>query len=181
MLVLLCLKTAAISQTLDIALASKKGFSSAVSIDKFYGKKFKIGIGLRATTYNSGSHNFVTAPALLTSGKRSLMAFFTPYKNEKLDTLSVPNTSIISINTKLSLEYNLKRSGFGFNIDLAGLTMGKKNTGRFTASESRELNNTNHTVKATPYNLLLISDSDRGSLNSELYFKQSLKKMLICV
>jgi hypothetical protein len=164
------------AQTVDIALAGKKGIAPSFSIDKYYGKKLKIGIGLRATAFFGGSQNYVTAPAMLTSGKRSLAAFFTDYKNEKLDTLTLNHSSTFAVNTKLSFEYNFKKSGLGFNIDVAGFTFGQKQKSNFWTAENKNLNNTIQVAKPTPFNFLLISDSDRGSLNSELYYKRQILK-----
>jgi hypothetical protein len=162
------------AQTVDLALAGKKGIAPSLSIDKYFGKKFRIGLGLRTTAFFGGSQDFITAPAMLTSGKRSLAAFFTPYKNEKLDTLTLSQSSTFAVNTKLSFEYNFKKSGLGFNIDVAGFTLGPKQKSNFWTSENRALNNTRQNAKPTPYNFLLISDSDRGSLNSELYYKRQI-------
>lgn len=162
------------AQRLDFALAAKKEVAPSVSIDKFYGKKFKVGIGLRANAYFSKTKTLQTAPYQLTSGKPSLIGFFTPYKTDKLDSLDLSSVSVFSLNAKLSLEYTFKKSGLGFNIDLFGLTFGNKKEGNFRASESKTINNTVQTGKPTPYNLLMVSDSDIGNLNSELYFRKNL-------
>jgi hypothetical protein len=164
------------AQTIDVALAAKRGIAPSISIDKFYGKKFRIGLGIRTTAFVGGQQNYITAPAMLTSGKRSLAAFFTEYKNEKLDTLTLSHSTTCAINTKLSFEYNFRKGGIGFNIDVAGFTIGPKQKSNFWTSENITLNNTNQVAKPTPYNFLLISDSDRGSLNSELYYKRQILK-----
>jgi hypothetical protein len=81
-------------KSFDIALAVKNSIvAPSLSFEKNYGlgykKKFSIGWGLRANGVIGGTANYITAPALLTSGKRSLAAFFTEYKNDKLDTLDL--------------------------------------------------------------------------------------------
>lgn len=162
------------AQKLDFALAAKKELAPSVSIDKFFGKKFKVGIGLRANAYFSKNKTLQTAPYQLTSGKPSLIGFFTPYKTDKLDSLDLNSVTVFSLNSKLSLEYAFKKSGIGFNIDLFGLTFGSKKEGNFRASESKTINNTIQSGRPTPYNLLLVSDSDMGSLNSELYFRKNM-------
>jgi hypothetical protein len=162
------------AQTVDLALAVKNDIAPSISVDKFYGKKFKIGIGIRSTAFFGPQRNYITAPALLTSGRRSLAAFFTEYKNEKLDTLTLPHSGVFSFNSKLSFEYGFKKSNIGFNIDLLGFTIGGKQKAEFWTSEDRLLNNTVQKARPTPYNILLISDSDRGSLNSELYYRRQI-------
>ena len=85
-------------------------------------------------------------------------------------------TGIIAFNSKIVVQYRFKKSDLGFNIDVFGVTFGGSQTGIFRASDSKSLNKTTQTAKPTPFNLLLISDSDRGSLNSELYYRYWIKK-----
>lgn len=176
---LILLQTKAIAQSIDIAIAAKKELAPSVSYQKNYAlgtkKRIQIGWGLRTNMYIAGQKNYITAPALLTSGKQSIVAFFTEYKPDKLDTLSISKSSLVSINALINLQYTFKNSSIGFNIDALGFTLGKSQTGIFKAKESASLNNSTQTAKPTPFNILLISDSDRGSLNSEIYFKQKLK------
>lgn len=67
-----------------------------------------------------------------------------------------------------------KKSTLGFNIDLFGLSFGKNQSGKFNASGS-ELDQSMQAGKPTVFNALLVSDSDRGSLNSELYYAYTQK------
>lgn len=178
--VLLCLFfTKTWSQSIDFAVAAKNEFAPSVSFQKTYdlGKKknFQIGWGVRANGYFSGQKEYLTAPAKLTSGKQSIVAFFTDYNPAKIDTLDFNKSSLVSFNALVVLQYSFKKSSIGFNIDALGFTIGGKQSGTFRASESKTLHKTMQTGSPTPFNLLLISDSDRGSLNSELYFKQNLK------
>ncbi|UBM57883.1 hypothetical protein LAG90_13820 [Marinilongibacter aquaticus] len=166
---------------IDLSLAARDGFSSALSYQKQYGigtnKKIKIGWGLRSTFYTSGPKELITAPAELTSGKQSIVAFFTAYKDEKLDTMSVNRTSMANLNALLNLEYAFtSKFGLGFNIDALGFTVGKAQKGLFHASQSEGYNQTEQNLKPTPFNVLLISDSDRGSLNSELYGRYAVNE-----
>jgi hypothetical protein len=167
------------SQSLDISLAAKQEFAPSVSFQKIYnvGKKdrFQIGWGIRANAFFSGEKSYSTAPALLTSGRQSIAAFFTEYNPAKIDTLNFTKTNIISINSLIILQYSFKKSAIGFNIDALGFTVGPKQNGIFRAAESPALNNSNQSAKPTPINVLLISDSDIGSLNSELYYSRKLK------
>lgn len=177
---LLCLIfTKAWSQSIDFAIAAKKEFAPSASYQKTYDlgkkKKFQIGWGVRANGYFSGEKEYLTAPALLTSGKQSLAAFFTEYNPAKIDTVNFSKSSLLSFNALIILQYSFKKSAIGFNIDALGFTLGGKQNGVFRASESPLLNKTTQMASPTPFNVLLISDSDRGSLNSEIFFKQTLK------
>lgn len=168
------------AQVFDFAVAAKNEFSPSFSFEKTYGlginKRFQIGWGIRANGYFSGAKPFITAPAELTSGKKSIAAFFTEYRPEYLDTLQLTKATVISINSKIVLQYKFKKSDIGFNIDALGFTLGAMQSGTFYAKESATWNKSKQTAKPTALNILLISDSDRGSLNSELYYRYWLNK-----
>lgn len=170
---ILCCGNSLIGQQFDFAIAARNGVSPSLSFQKTYGlgqkKNLKLGWGLRANGFFSGHNDLITAPYQLTSGKPSIIGFFTEYKNEKLDTIAVNNMSTVSLNSVIVIEYSLKKIDFGFNIDAFGFTLGGNQEGVLSASESAEFNQTSHNFKPTPFNLLLISDSDFGSLNSELF------------
>ncbi len=162
------------STTADVAFAAGGGaFSPAVSYNKLWGfgeyGKFKVGLGLRLTSLFAQDLNFRTAPARLTSGKQSLVALFTEDIVANIDTLRLPKSQTNSLNLSLHLQYTFgSRFDVGFNIDAIGVSFGGKQSGEFLArSQGRPV--TIEPAKVTPFNLLLISDSDRGSLNSELY------------
>jgi hypothetical protein len=167
------------AQVLDFALAAKNEFSPSFSYEKTYGlglnKRFQIGWGIRANSYFSGKKPFITAPAELTSGKKSIAAFFTEYRPEYLDTLQLTKAAVVSINSKIVLQYKFKKSEIGFNIDALGFSLGAMQSGTFFAKESTTFNKSQQTAKPTGINILLISDSDRGSLNSELYYRHWIK------
>jgi hypothetical protein len=167
------------SQSFDIARAAKQEFAPSLSYQKLYGlgskKKFNLGWGVRANGFFSGEKSFLTAPAKLTSGKQSLAAFFTEYNPAKIDTINFSKSSLLSVNGMIILQYNIKKSAVGFNIDALGFSLGGKQSGIFNAAESPSLNRTKQEATPTPLNILLISDSDIGNLNSELYFSQVLK------
>lgn len=160
--------------TADLALAAGGGaFSPAASVNKFWGfgehGTFKVGLGLRLTSLFAKDLNFRTAPARLTSGQQSLVALFTEDIAANIDTLRLPKSQTNSLNLSLHLQYTFgSRFDVGFNIDALGVSFGGRQSGEFLArSQGRPV--TIEPAKVTPFNLLLISDSDRGSLNSELY------------
>lgn len=166
---------------LDFAVAAgKTGFSPAIGFEQLFGVgkagKFKIGYGIRYTGFFAKDKDlhFRTAPASLTSGKTSLAALFSEDILSQIDTLHMHNVRNNAINLNIRLEYALlKKLDIGFNIDAIGATFGGKQQAGFTAniSDSQGKSNSGKTFNAKPaaFNLLLISDSDIGSLNSELY------------
>lgn len=171
------------NQAIDFAFGvGKAGASPAIGYEKLYGigkaKKLKIGYGLRYTGYfaNDKDIHFRTAPAMLTSGKYSIVALFSEDILNQIDTLHMHNISTNSFNINTRFEYGLsKKIELGFNIDLIGFTFGKKQEAVFSAevSDSQGKSNNSKTFSARPtaLNLLLISDSDIGSLNSEMYLR----------
>jgi hypothetical protein len=162
-------------RTADVAVSFGSGFAPALSYSQLYGKKFKYGLGLRFTSFTAGQTDFITAPAKLTAGKESFAAFFEPKKiTTQLDTLRLTNTQSNSLNLAIHLQYSIKPNiEVGFNIDAVGLSFGGKQSGTFIAKQTDAQGKTNNnkaqTGSPTAFNLLLVSDSDMGSLNSEIY------------
>lgn len=162
----------------DISFAVGNGFSPAFSYAHLYGvgksKKFKIGYGVRLTSLFAKDVNARTAPANLTSGKQSLAALFSEDIVGNIDTLKLNKLQTNALNLSINLQYSIiPKLEIGFNIDALGFTFGSKQTGTFIAKQSDVTGKANNgktfTAKPTVFNLLLISDSDYGSLNSELY------------
>ena len=158
----------------DIALAfGSKAVSPSISFSKLYSvtknKRFKIGYGVRLNTYFGQGKSFVTAPASIASEAPSLGALFTLPVVKNLDTLVLNSAAVASLNAKIVLQYSIKKVDIGFNIDALGFTVGGQQSGTFFASSAKAFNKKMYTAKPTTTNLLLISNSDRGSLNSELY------------
>jgi hypothetical protein len=159
----------------DVAVSFGTGFAPAVSYSQLYGKKFKYGLGLRFTSYIAGQTDLITAPAKLTAGKESFAAFLEPKKiTTQLDTLRLTNAQSNSLNLVIHLQYSIRPNiEVGFNIDAVGLSFGGKQSGTFIAKQTdaqgKINNNKIQTGSPTALNLLLVSDSDIGSLNSELY------------
>ena len=160
--------------TIDVAAAFGDGFSPAVSAGKLWGVgkkgRFKVGTGLRFTYYQKNSVQTITAPAVLTSGEKGPQVLFIENIASNLDTLTFPQVGVGYINIPIHLQYSFgEKLDVGFNIDVVGLSFGKKQTGRFESSASESLNGSQQTASPALFNLLLVSDNDLGSLNSELY------------
>lgn len=168
-----------ITEVLDLSLASKGDFTTAaLSFNRLHGlgksHRFRIGYGLRFTSAFGSNTNYRTAPAQLTSGNQSIVALFSEDIIANIDTIRFPKTQINSLNISINLEYALSRKlEVGFNIDAIGVSFGGKQTGTFMANSPYRSSLSGTAQEATPtaFNLLLISDSDRGSLNSEGYVR----------
>jgi hypothetical protein len=159
---------------LDLAIgANKNQFGTAFSWYKLHGigkkKNFKAGYGLRFSTFSGKDQDYVTAPARLTSGETGPFVIFTENIQENFDTLRLNKAQVYYLNASINLQYDYRRFGLGFNIDAIGFSFGKKQTGTFTANSVAEDFAVNQPARPTSFNLLLSSDNDIGSLNSEFY------------
>jgi hypothetical protein len=140
------------------------------------GKKRKIeaGLGLRLTSVAGTRLTYITAgPARLTrSFTTPFVIFFAGQQTENWDTLTVRKPFVNALNATINLGYNFSpRFGAGFNIDLIGVTFGKKSSSVF---QSRGETSTDPASKPSTFNLLLTGDHDRGSLNSEFFVKYKI-------
>ncbi len=171
-----------LSADLNLATDGKNGLV-ALAGNYLWGvgkpKRFKIGTGLRLN-YNFGANTkFLTAPAILTTGKTGPIVFFDGTKlAQNIDTLQTSSFNVTSINIPLYLEYAItNRLDIGFNIDLTGLSFGKSthnyNSVHSTAANRGPINGT-----ATSFNALLVGDNDLGSLNSELLARYHINEKL---
>lgn len=167
------------TQVIDLSLASNGDFTTAaLALNRLHGlgqsHRFRIGYGLRFTSAFGSNTDYRTAPAKLTSGNESIVALFSEDIIANIDTIRFPKTQINSLNLSINLEYAISRKlEVGFNIDAIGISFGGNQTGIFTANSPvrSSLSGTAQEAKPTAFNLLLISDSDLGSLNSEAYIR----------
>lgn len=165
-------------KTFDLALGGGgSGFSPALSFTQMFGvgksNRFKVGYGVRVTSYFGGAADFRTAPAKFTSGKSSFSALFADDIVANIDTFRVKSFQTHAVNVSINLQYDLsKRLEIGFNIDATGKTWGTTETGELISKRNkRKFQDGSTTASSNPetWNFLLISDSDIGSLNSEIY------------
>ncbi len=153
-------------------------FANALAGTHLYGignnKRFKIGYGFRLTNFFGSDLDFATAPAKYTSGKSSIAALFSNNIPANIDTISLQKVQTNFLNAGIYIAYTLpcwkNRIELGVNIDAAGFTFGSRQDVLYK-------NNTS-SAKPTAFNLLLISDSDKGSLNSEWYVSYWATKQL---
>jgi hypothetical protein len=171
------------TEHLELTFSGSGGqYSAALSGAKLYGfgamKRFKAGFGLRFTSYFGNGQDYLTAPARLTSGKTGPTVIFTEDIPANFDTLSLPSSQVNFLNASIFLQYSiLPRLDVGFNIDAIGFSFGGEQSGTFMALQSDEaaLHNTRQSARPTSFNLLLSSDNDIGSLNSEFFLRYWIK------
>jgi hypothetical protein len=146
-----------------IALSAKQQFGL------FGGKRFKVGYGVRLNHNFGGKSQFLTAPAILTTGKTGPIVFFDGTKIAKnIDTIQTTAFSVTSINIPLYLEYAVtNKLDVGFNIDLIGASFGAS-VSNYNSVNATTANAGAVAAKASTFNALLIGDNDLGSLNSEI-------------
>lgn len=165
----------AFSLTANIGASS---FANSLAWTHVYGigknKRFKVGYGLRLTNLFGSDQNFTTAPAKFTSGKSSIAALFSENIIANIDTIGLGKVQTNFINAGIYLNYTLpywkNRLELGVNIDAIGFTFGSK--------QNASYNNNTVSAKPSSFNILLISDSDVGSLNSEWYISYWASKNL---
>lgn len=140
---------------------------TASNINYLNDANFKVGIALRLNSFFAKNKKFSTAPARLTSGVVGPQAMFTKDILENIDTLNVPKVVTHSVNVAVFFEYSFNdNTAVGFDIDLLGITLGNSfNTNLYQPLDDMS----SIDAKPTRFNLLLVSDNDIGSLNSELY------------
>lgn len=165
-------------KTFDFALTGNSSvFAPALSYTQMFGigkaKRFRIGYGVRLTSFFKHNLEARTAPAKFTSGSTSFGALFADDIVSNIDTLFLPNAQVNSLNLSINLQYALsKKLEVGFNIDATGYSFGASQTGELISKKNkRKFADGTTTSSATPggLNLLLVSDSDIGNLNSEVY------------
>ncbi len=122
-------------------------------------KKFFIGTGVRFNTFYGTGVNFTSAPSSLAGDKL------------KEDTLVAPKPSVFSLNAVINIGYNITpKLQAGFNIDLLGASFGAEGSPIFISNGVPTITK----AKPTGFNILLIGNNDRGSLNSEFYVRYKI-------
>ncbi len=131
-------------------------------------KRWELGLGGRFTSYFGSNLYFRTAPAKLTSGKTDPTVLFREDIDANIDSVLFPRAQVNSLNLSLNFGYNFsKRFSAGLTIDAIGFSFGKKQSGVYYGNNFAT--GVPVTAKPTGFNVLLISDNDKGSLNSELF------------
>jgi hypothetical protein len=158
------------SASFTVAFGSKQ-FSTALAYQHLFklGKKQKaqIGLGARFTSNFGNNLYYTTAPAKLTSGKTGPGVFFASDLPQNIDSVLFKKAQVNALNMSINLAYTIyKKITVGFNIDAIGFSFGSKQSGTYFANSGAA---TTTAAKITGFNALLISDNDKGTLNSEFY------------
>jgi hypothetical protein len=131
-------------------------------------KKASVGLGARLTGFTGSNLYYITAPAQLTSDSKGPAVLFKENIPENIDSLLISSPQVNAMNMVINLSYQLTRKfTLGFNIDAFGFSFGGKTRGNYINGIEGKITN----ATPTSLNLLLVSDNDKGSLNSELYGK----------
>jgi len=156
---------------LDGGVASRRGSLSLSFLHNWRlgeNKRFGIGLGARFNSFFGSDLYYITAPAKLTSGETGPQVIFIENIEENIDSLLINLTQVNSFNLMINLDYRFTgKLAAGFNIDLVGGSFGARQQANFMSGSM----GSNTTATPSPFNLLLISDNDMGSLNSELFVK----------
>lgn len=137
------------------------------------GEKQKLGIGVggRFTSYLGANQYYITAPAQLTSGSTSPLIIFQDNITANIDTFLIKSPQVNCLNLSINIDYQLsEKISAGFNIDAIGFSFGSRQNGNYINGPVGKMSG----ATPTTFNVLLISDNDRGSLNSEFFLRYSL-------
>jgi len=164
------------------ASASGDRFSAAASWSHMHGlgrkkQRLQIGYGLRFTGFVAANQFYTTAPAKYTSPTQSIGTLFSKTLEENIDTITTATASTYSLNAALYAHYRLSRRwDVGFNIDVIGFSFGPER--KFNIISSTFDPNQAPVQRGAPtrFNLLLTSDNDIGSLNSEFFVRYWLRE-----
>ena len=162
----------------DLAVGAGKGaFSAALSWSHLHGigkkkQRLKIGYGLRFTSFVAANKYYTTAPSKYTSSVQSLGTIFSETISENIDTISTATASTYSLNIALHVKYNITpKIDVGLNIDAVGFSFGPEKAFNIISSVYDENQEPVQKGSPTTFNLLLTSDNDIGSLNSEFFVR----------
>jgi hypothetical protein len=123
-------------------------------------KSFIIGTGLRISSNFGKGSLYTSAPSALAGDVN------------KTDTLFTSSPTMVGMNVLINLGYNITpKLQAGFNIDVIGFTVGAESKPTAPFNPSGFLISS---AKPTPFNILLVGNNDRGTLNSELYARYKI-------
>jgi hypothetical protein len=166
-----------LSNYFDFAISVSGGnFASALSWSHLHDigqkQKFQIGYGLRYTNFLAANKYYTTAPARFTSPIQNIGTIFSRTIAENIDTLTTTTGVTNSINLAIYLQYQLSaKVDIGFNIDAVGFSFGGEKQFNVISSSYDANQSPVQSGRPTRFNLLLTSDNDIGSLNSEFYIR----------
>jgi hypothetical protein len=129
-------------------------------------QRFVVGVGTRFTSFLGRNQYYVTAPAKLTSGGTGPFVIFKENITANMDTFLIQKPNVYAINAMINLGWKFSTKLYaGFNIDAIGFSFGGARRGNHINGPFGQMTNS----EVTTFNALLVSDNDKGTLNSELY------------
>ncbi|MDB5256344.1 MAG: hypothetical protein JWM14_1039 [Chitinophagaceae bacterium] len=135
-------------------------------------QRLKIGYGIRFTSYAGANKWYTTAPSKYTSTRQDPLTIFSDNVDNNIDTIATVTPQVNLINLSITIEYNVWRSfDLGFNIDAVGFSFGGKQKVNVLSSSYDDGQSPVTYARPTSFNLLLTSDNDIGSLNSEFFVR----------
>lgn len=141
--------------------------------------RLKVGYGIRYTGFLAANEYYVTAPAKYTSPVQSLGTIFSKTIEANIDTVTTATASLHSFNLAVDAEYSItSKIEIGFNIDVTGISFGPDKLFNIISSSFDQGQSPVQQGSPTRVNLLLTSDNDIGSLNSEFYARFRANKKL---
>ena len=160
----------------DAAVAGAEGrLSTAISWSHLHGigkkkQNLQIGYGLRFTNFIAANKYFTTAPSKYTSDVQGIGTIFSETIDENIDTITTATALTFSLNLVLYIQYTLtSKIDIGCNIDVVGFSFGPSKSFNVISSIYDAGQEPVQRASPTAFNLLLTSDNDIGSLNSEFY------------
>jgi hypothetical protein len=161
---------------LGVAIGDQQG-ATALSWFHLHGighkkQRLKIGYGLRFTSYVGANKLYTTAPSKYTSTRQDPLTIFSDNVDQNIDTIATVTPQVNLINLSLHIEYRIwKVFDLGFNIDAIGFSFGGKQKVNVLSSSYDGGQSPVTYAKPSSFNLLLTSDNDIGSLNSEFFIR----------
>jgi hypothetical protein len=173
----------------DVGMAySKNNYNPSVAYYQLINvgerKLFAFGWTVRLGAFYGDNINYYTAPARLTRGKSGFGGLTDPIIRANIDTIRYDYVTMTSLNAGIRAQINLGRLELGASVDLLGLTLGRRRTGRYRSSTGRFVLKNRANVDTTLFfqgtnvlqgtrpsrvNTRLLGDNDRGTLSTELY------------
>jgi hypothetical protein len=165
------------SNLFDLAVSASPGqFSTAASWVHMHrlGKKerLQLGYGVRLTSFVGANKFYTTAPAQYTSTRQDIATIFSETIDSNIDTITTATAITYCLNATFNAQYRIApRWDIGLNIDIAGVSFGPPRKFNIISSSFDASQQPVEPGSPTQFNLLLTSDNDIGSLNSEFFVR----------
>jgi hypothetical protein len=155
-------------------------FSTSLAWSHLHGigkkkQRLKVGYGLRLTSFVAANQYYTTAPSKYTSTTQSLGTIFSETIHQNIDTITTATALTYSFNLAIYIQYTLSRKiDVGCNIDVVGVSFGPSKQFNVISTVYDPGQEPIQKGSPTRLNLLLTSDNDIGSLNSEFFIRYRL-------